>query len=243
VNSIVPKPLLIIKTGNTIPQLLKAGADFEDWFRQGFGLGASSCKVCSLHLNESLPPLNSIGGIVITGSPAYVTDLAQWNYVGADYIRSAHSKGVPILGVCYGHQLIAWAFGGRVGFNPLGREIGTVMIELEPEAEADALFKGLPKQFAANASHQQSVIELPQGARRLAHNTLDRNHGFSLGEATWGVQFHPEFSGEITRAYIKARSDDIGKEGLNASSLYSSVQDTPISASLLKAFRGIMERG
>lgn len=235
------KPLLIIKTGNTIPQLLKTGVDFEDWFRSGFSLDESDCVIRSLHLNETLPSLESVGGIVITGSPAYVTDLADWNYVGADYIRMAHEQAVPLLGVCYGHQLIAWAFGGQVGFNPKGREIGTVSIHLENEAAGDALFRGLPKQFKANASHQQSVITLPPGAVRLAHNALDGNHGFSLGKYTWGVQFHPEFSGATTRAYMDARRDAINGEGLNAAHLHSTVEDTPEAASLLARFRAIVK--
>ncbi len=241
-NSTVTKPLLIIKTGNTIPALLENGTDFEDWFRSGCGVTPSNTVVRSLHRNEPLPPLQSIGGIIITGSPAYVTDLASWNYIGADYIRMAHQQAIPILGVCYGHQLIAWAFGGKVDFNPNGREIGTVTVDLTDAAAEDSLFKGLPRQFKANASHQQSVTQLPPGAVRLAFNGLDANHGFSLGELTWGVQFHPEFSGATTRAYIKARSDDINSEGLQADSLHAAVDDTPDSASLLKRFRAIMRR-
>ncbi|MFT4862602.1 MAG: GMP synthase (glutamine-hydrolyzing) [Pseudohongiellaceae bacterium] len=235
------KPLLIIKTGNTIAALLEAGTDFEDWFRSGCELAQTETMVCSLHLNEALPPLDSVGGIIITGSPAYVTDLADWNYIGADYIRMAHQKAVPILGVCYGHQLIAWAFGGKVDFNPNGREIGTVTIDLADAAAADALFKGLPEQFKANASHQQSVTQLPAGAVRLAFNELDGNHGFSLGDVTWGLQFHPEFTGATTRAYIKARSGDINNEGLQADCLHAAVEETPEAASLLKRFRAIMQ--
>lgn len=235
------KSLLIIKTGNTIPQLLKTGVDFEDWFRGGLELNGESAIVRSLHLNESLPPLDTVSGIVITGSPAYVTDLADWNYIGADYIRAAHASGLPLLGVCYGHQLIAWAFGGSVDFNPKGREIGTVTIELSSEAEADALFKGMPRQFKANASHLQSVIDLPVGAVRLAHNALDANHGFSLGRTTWGVQFHPEFSAEATRAYIQARSGAINSEGLNADQLEAAVEETPLAASLLKRFKALID--
>jgi GMP synthase (glutamine-hydrolysing) len=240
VNRSVKKPLLIIKTGTTIEQLLATGDDFEQWFASGMEIDIGSCIVRSLHLGESLPPLESIGGIVITGSPAYVTDLADWNYIGADYIRRAHKSDIPILGVCYGHQLIAWAFGGRVDFNPKGRVIGTVTVETTKKASEDALFKGLPQQFLANASHLQSVIELPPDAVRLAYNSFDANHGFSLGETTWGIQFHPEFSAEATRAYINARSSAINSEGLDASALLREVEATPVAKSLLTRFNMIM---
>ncbi len=234
------KPLLIIKTGTTIKQLLATGNDFEQWFASGMGLNLESCVVRSLHLGEALPPLESVGGIVITGSPAYVTDLADWNYIGADYIRKAHQLLLPILGVCYGHQLIAWAFGGRVDFNPKGRVIGTVTVNTTEAAREDALFKGLPKQFLANASHQQSVLELPESAVRLAYNSFDANHCFSLGEMTWGIQFHPEFSADATRSYISARRSAIINEGLDASALLQGVEATPVAKSLLNRFKTII---
>ncbi len=239
-DSKVIKPILIIKTGNTITELRTSGADFEDWFCQGLAVTRQESIVCSIHQSEPLPPLASISGIVISGSAAYVTDLADWNYIAAQYIRRAHNMGLPILGVCYGHQLIAWAFGGRVDFNPAGRQIGTVTVELEQAAESDTLFVGASRRFKANASHLQSVIQLPPEAVRLARNELDSNHGFRLGPTTWGLQFHPEFSGDITRAYIDARRAVINGEGLSAEGLYAGVEDTPEAASLLSKFKAVV---
>lgn len=234
------KPLLIMKTGNTIVELQNQGIDFEDWFCAGLGLEREEVVVISVHEGERLPQSNSISGLVITGSPAYVTDLETWNFTAGDFIKEVYQLKTPILGVCYGHQLIAWAFGGKVDFHPQGREIGTVCVELDEKANDDRLFQGLPKKIAVNASHQQSVIELPATAIRLASNSFDSNHGFSLGESTWGVQFHPEFSKEITRAYIQARADAIIAEGLDADALLAAVRETPESADLLRRFMQIV---
>ena len=242
------RPVLIIKTGNTVPRLRKQGEDFEHWFCKGLGItfadtqDSDSVIVSNVHEGEELPPLDSVGGVIITGSPAYLTDLAQWNFITAEFVRQAHSAGIPQLGVCYGHQLIAWAFGGEVGFNPGGREIGTVPIELSPEATIDGLFGEMPGQFYAQASHQQSVLRLPENAVLLGANHFDAHHCFRYGECTWGVQFHPEFDADISRAYIEERKSDISAEGLDPDRLLAELKDTPESASLLRRFAEIMQQ-
>ena len=234
------KPLLIMKTGNTIGPLRELGVDFEDWFCEGLGLSAQEVVVVSVHQGQQLPAPDSISAVVITGSAAYVTDLEEWNFIAGKFIKEVYTLQIPMLGVCYGHQLIAWAFGGKVDFHARGREIGTVSIEFSTAAQSDRLFQGLPKTIAVNVSHQQSVIELPAEAVRLASNGFESNHGFRLGESTWGVQFHPEFSQKIIRAYILARHIDIDAEGLDASALSHGALDTPASAGILRRFMSIV---
>lgn len=232
----VQKKLLILKTGSTIAPLLARGEDFEHWFIAGTGVPATQFDVCHLHEGGEPPPLEDVAGIIITGSAAYVTDAASWNFTGADYLREAHQCKVPVLGVCYGHQLLAWAFGGSVAFHPRGREIGTVAIETTPAARQDLLFGALPHVFRAQVSHQQAVIELPPGAVRLATNDFDRNHAYRLGDTTWSVQFHPEFSAAIVRAYIEHRADAITAEGIDVQKLLAQLGESREAASLLQRF-------
>jgi GMP synthase (glutamine-hydrolysing) len=144
------------------------------------------------------------------------------------------------LGVCYGHQLLAWAFGGEVGFHPGGREIGTVDVELTQAAASDVLFAEMPTQFSVQASHLQSVLSLPNEAVLLARNSFDAHHVFRLGSSTWGVQFHPEFSAHVMSTYIRERSADIVREGLNVEELLARVDATPVSASLLRRFATLL---
>ncbi|GJM13013.1 MAG: GMP synthase [Pseudohongiella sp.] len=235
------KKILIIKTGTTIESLLARQEDFEDWFIRGTGLEADNFICCAVDEGEPLPVFDAVAAAIVTGSPAYVTDLAPWNEIAADYLRALHAQQKPILGVCYGHQLLAWAFGGEVGFHSFGREIGTVDIELSAEAAKDALFVDVPRVFKAQASHLQSVLALPDEAVLLAKNSFEPNHAFRLGASTWGVQFHPEFSAPIMSAYIRERSDAINEEGLDAESLLNRVSDTPISAGLLRQFAGLID--
>ena len=230
------KTLLIIKTGNTIASLRNQGEDFEDWFIAGSGLPASAFTVRSLFLGEPLPELGATAGIIVTGSPAYVTDLEPWNEIAAAYLRDAHDRSIPILGVCYGHQLLAWAFGGEVGFHPSGREIGSVQVELTPAAEQDALLGMLPVKFVAQVSHQQSVLSLPDQATLLAYNDFEPHHAFRIGDTSWGIQFHPEFSAQVTAAYIEERRDDLVEEGHSPEQLLAQISASPEAASLIQHF-------
>lgn len=233
--------ILIIKTGNTIPSLLAEQEDFEDWFIRGSGLDSSRFICCAVDMGEALPAIEDVAAAIVTGSPAYVTDLAPWNEIAADYLRELHRTQKPILGVCYGHQLLAWAFGGEVGFHPGGREIGTVEVELTQEAASDVLFAEMPTQFSVQASHLQTVLSLPDKAVLLAKNGFDAHHAFRLGSSTWGIQFHPEFSAQVMSTYIRERSDDITKEGLNVEELLARVKATPVSAGLLRQFSKLVD--
>tara|TARA_B100000029_G_scaffold192682_1_gene190748 strand:+ start:6761 stop:7552 length:792 start_codon:yes stop_codon:yes gene_type:complete len=234
------KPILIIKTGNTIENLLARGVDFEDWFIRGSGYGKENFVVKSLHKNEELDAIDSIAGVIVTGSAAYVTDEEQWNFVGADYLREANESLIPILGVCYGHQLVAWAFDGEVAFSPSGREIGTASIRLTEAAREDPLFSDIPKRFNAQISHQQSVMRLPLNAVRLATNEFAANQAYRIGDTTWGIQFHPEFSAEVMREYIMSRSEAISEEGIDSQVLLNAVKDTPHSGAILQKFCGLV---
>ncbi len=235
------KKILIMKTGSTIPSLLAEGEDFEDWFIRGSGQESGLFCCCAINKGQPLPELDEVTAVIITGSAAYVTDLAPWNHAAAAYLRETHQRQLPILGVCYGHQLLAWAFGGEVGFHPAGREIGTVEVFLTKAAEFDALFSGMAGQFKAQTSHQQSVLQLPPGAVLLANNSFEPNHAFRLGASTWGVQFHPEFSAHTVATYIRERKETIAAEGLDVDQLLAQTQETPLSAALLKRFVATFE--
>lgn len=227
-------PLLILKTGQTLAPLRAQGEDFEDWIRRD--LGCSDVTVIDVAVGERLPPLASWRGIVVTGSPAMVTERAPWSECSADYLREAVERAVPVLGICYGHQLLAHALGGTVDYHPKGREIGTVDVWQTGVASDDPLFARLPVTFPAHATHSQSVMTLPAGAVLLASNAHDAHHAFRVGENAWGVQFHPEFDARVMAAYILERQDDLRAEGLNVEAILGQVRNTPEATGILRDF-------
>jgi GMP synthase (glutamine-hydrolysing) len=233
------KQIALIKTGCTIEQIKPRHGDFEDWFADG--MGVSDLLQIDVFKHESLPAPENLAGIVITGSPAMVSARLDWSERTARWLRQAVQRNTKVLGVCYGHQLLAHALGGITGPNPAGRQIGTVCSQLVDNIEKEPLMGYLPKRFPAQASHSEVVLELPPSAQRLAISPLDDNFAIRFTENAWGVQFHPEFSAPVMSDYIRYRADDLREEGLNPEQLKANVTETEEAGSVLRKFVELLQ--
>lgn len=235
------KKLFILKLGDTLPDLAARRGDFEDWFIAGLGLDSDQLSVFDPRTGADFPPLEGVAGLLLTGSHSMVTEHLDWSERAARWTKSVVEAGIPTLGVCYGHQLLAHAFGGEVGNNPSGTQEGTTTIQLTPEGRADPLLGGLGvEQFEAQVSHAQSALALPPGAVRLAFDDWDANQAFRIGERAWGVQFHPEMDADIARTYIQAEWDELLAQGQNPEQILAGVRETPLAAKVLRRFAGIV---
>ncbi|WP_456441467.1 glutamine amidotransferase [Caldithrix abyssi] len=223
--------ILILKAGSTFPELKRQKGDFEDWIMERSGLPQSRFQICNfeekvLHKGD----LQTIKAALITGSHAMVTERPLWLKKAISLIEEMRARSIPLMGICFGHQLIAAAFGGKVTDNPRGAEYGAVEIRLSVKAKMDRLFSALPHRFNAFMSHKQTVMQLPPGAIRLAQSPLDRHAAFFLPPNIWGVQFHPEFDESIMRFYLK-RHFKTPPERLK---LY--LKDTAAASSIIRLF-------
>lgn len=234
------KPILIIKTGSTYTEISKARGDFEDWITAGMGLDRKQFLIVDVSEGEMLPAYDEISGIAITGSHAMVTDHADWTERAAAWLVGAVERNIPMLGICYGHQLLAYALGGKVSDNPNGLEFGTAEVNLTEAAKADPLFSFLPAKAPFQVSHTQSVIQLPPGATLLASTSMDPNHAFAIGDCCWGVQFHPEFDADIVKRYIGILRNHLQAKGLQPDELISKCFDTSSGRKFLKRFGEIV---
>ncbi len=211
--------------------------DFEDWTRAGLDVPERFVRVVDVQKGQGLPALEQCAGAVITGSHAMATDEAQWSVRTENWLKDLLYAGVPVLGICYGHHLLARAAGGKAGYHPRGKEVGTVEVRVFSEAAAkDPLFDAVPRRFLAQASHSQTVLELPPAAVHIAESDHDPHHAFRIGARAWGVQFHPEFSADIMRAYIQKQAEDLLQEGQRPDRLVQAVAPTPAAAAILSAF-------
>jgi GMP synthase (glutamine-hydrolysing) len=228
-------PFLIIATGDPAPSLRRYGC-FAHWIRCAAGLHRDDAIVCRVLDGEALPDREGFAGVLITGSGSMVTERLEWSERSAAWLREAAHAGLPLFGICYGHQLIAHALGGEVAYNPVGREIGTVRIDRLPEADGDPLFGAHPPAFEAHATHMQSVVRMPDGAVRLARSDKDGCHAFRWGKSVWGVQFHPEFSTLMMRGYIAVRHEKLLHEGIDRLAIERTVTAAPHARNLLRRF-------
>lgn len=232
------KPILVVKTGSALPGVLARHGDFEDWFREIFGAQVP-LRVVRVFEGESLPLPEEAAAILVTGSAAMVTAREAWSEAAAAWLADAVLRdAAPVLGICYGHQLLAHGLGGKVGVNPRGREMGTMEIEFLQDGP-DPLLGSLVGATPFQTSHLESVLELPPGARRLGQSRLDPNHVFRVGERAWGIQFHPEFDAPIMRSYVDERAEGLQAEGIDPGAIQRAVRPTPGGPALLRLFAQI----
>jgi GMP synthase (glutamine-hydrolysing) len=226
----------VIKLGTTFAALKERWGDFDAWTVGALGSVDTGVRVLDVPSGAALPPAAGCAGVVVTGSHAMVTDQLPWSRRVEAWIPALLEARVPFLGICYGHQLLAQATGGRVGFHPRGPEIGTVAVERLPGGDDDPLFRSLPPRFSVHATHAQTVLRLPPGAVPLARNAHEPHHAFRLGDRAWGVQFHPEFSVDVMRAYVEAQAGTLAAAGRDVAHLARAVEETPCATQVIRNF-------
>jgi GMP synthase-like glutamine amidotransferase len=158
--------------------------------------------VVSVPNGEPLPDPASLQAILITGSSAGVYDGLDWIAPLEDFVRRAYAADTPMVGVCFGHQLIAQAMGGVVRKSDNGWGIGRHVYQVTPGngVIADA-------ELAISCSHQDQVIEAPAMARTIMSSAFTPHAGLLYANgATLTVQPHPEFDADFAYELCEARA-------------------------------------
>lgn len=233
--------LLIVKTGDTFPEVAEHYGDFEALFQEALARDGFEAEVFDAR-HEPLPDLNRIDGLYITGSHAMVSDAEPWSEALKPWLVAARERNLAMLGVCYGHQLMAAAFGGVSDYHPAGRESGTHEVTLTESGHEDPLLGTLPTHFPAQLTHAQSVLKAPSGSVVLARNAHDAHQALRYGPRQWSVQFHPEFTPDTMRAYLARQVDKLRAQGQDANRLMRRVAPTPEASSLLVRFANTVAR-
>lgn len=177
--------------------------------------------------------------IIISGSPYTVRaeDFAirgLWLRKTKEFLRQAVEDKIPVLGICFGAQILARALGGDVErIRP--REVGCVKAFRRPGSVEDYLFKGLPSEFWVHENHEDFITNLPSNGVLLAENERGIQ-AFRVGQCAWGVIFHPERDPEVTRNYLEKKKGEFKEQGLDPEQLIKDVRPTPEAAKILTNF-------
>ena len=148
--------------------------------------------------------LNEVDALILTGSPRSVYEELDWMQDLENKIRKLQSMDIPVLGICFGHQLIAKSLGGEVKLNQEGWELGAYPIQLTKHGAKSKILSGISDNDIVYQSHRDCITSLPNGAIELAFNNKGIQ-AFSINKYIYGVQFHPEFSWDVIKKYVSIR--------------------------------------
>jgi GMP synthase-like glutamine amidotransferase len=191
-----------------------------------------TCEVVQVLDGQELPDPESVEAALITGSPAGVYDDFAWIADLKDWIQRAGANRIPLVGICFGHQLIAEAFGGRAHKAPQGWGLGRHTYQV---SKAEPWMAGSKQRLHLAVSHQDQVLEAPATARVLAQSdftpfaALIYDHTPALT-----FQGHPEFCSRFTDALIRSRRGTRFSEEMADAAL--ATLDSPLDGDLVAAW-------
>ncbi|MFW5900888.1 MAG: type 1 glutamine amidotransferase [Halodesulfurarchaeum sp.] len=175
-------------------------------------------------------------GVIISGSQVSVYEDHEWIHELTEWARTVHAGGIPMLGICWGHQFLAQAFGGRI----VAMDEYELGYETIRQITENQLLVGIPTEFVAFETHSDRVYELPESATLVAENEMGIQ-AFALGRS-YGVQFHPEYDME-TAEQVTIRKDlpETRIEAVLEGITESAYNEAKIAARVFENFASIVE--
>ncbi|MCE8513628.1 type 1 glutamine amidotransferase [Ruegeria pomeroyi] len=183
----------ILLTGHAPDTLIDATGDYDAFFVRLLGPQSFDFETFAVVDGQFPSGAEAADGWLITGSRHGVYEDHPWIPPLEALIREIRDKGQPLIGVCFGHQIIAQALGGKVEKFKGGWAIGPTEYDMGGE------------QVTVNAWHQDQVVALPDGAEVLASNDFCRNAMVAYGDTIWTIQAHPEYDNEFIGGLIRTR--------------------------------------
>lgn len=193
------------------PELIAEHGDYPSMFRKLFAeASVTPDRLLAIDaLADRLPETAIADAYLVTGSAFSVYDKRPWIARLSDFLRRAINERRPVIGICFGHQLLAQALGGQVGAAAQGWQVGVKRYRLT--AQRSWMQPALPS-FQTLASHQDQVLSLPAGARLLADAADCPIAAFEMPPYALAIQGHPEFGRRYAAARLEQRRALLGPE-------------------------------
>ena len=200
----------ILLTDHVVPKLLKKHGDQDEFYEYIFNKVDPSInlKVYDVVIDEYPDDIDECDGYIITGSKLSTYDDVDWIKILEEYIRTLDASKKNLLGVCFGHQLIAQALGGKVEKAKVGWTLGIQPYDflskfpwVENHNESVRLIH----------SHQDQVTELPAKGVLIAKNDMVPIAMFRVGYHIMSMQGHPEFSEDYAHDVANLRKEILGE--------------------------------
>jgi len=186
----------ILETGQLRDAMIGRFDPYPVMFERFVGLGGHDFKFETFCVigGEMPPSVYACDGWLITGSRHGVYDKLAWMAPLEDFIRELAAARMPLIGVCFGHQIIAEAFGGEVVKSDKGWGVGLQQYRIE---QSHAWMESGPQQVAIYAYHQDQVVKCPASAQVFLSSEFCPFAGLSYGDSIISVQAHPEFDADF----------------------------------------------
>ena len=200
----------ILRTDSVRPEWVPTFGEYPDMFERLLSAEDPTLSFTTWNAEAGDLPdsVEAADGFLITGSKSSVYDDKVWIRALEGFVRECHAARRKVIGICFGHQLVAQALGGLVGKSDRGWGVGVNCYNVD--RAAFDLADG--EQFCLLASHQDQVMTMPPGARRIATNDHCEVAGMTVGDHILTFQGHPEFVPGYSREIMTLRRELIGAE-------------------------------
>lgn len=201
-----PQRFAVLKAGTAYRETREQRGDFDRMFIDLLAEPGQAWEVYDVEHGQFPREPAAYDGFVITGSRYSATDDLPWLKELGALVTAIRGRGQALLGICFGHQVLAQALGGEVRPNPLGWDVGVRGVKLTPAGQQAAALaaagSAAPQPLRVFELHQDIVTRLPPGAVHLASSDFTPHEMFSLGARILGVQGHPEFDADVIRVAL-----------------------------------------
>jgi GMP synthase (glutamine-hydrolysing) len=195
---------------------------FATWLA---GAGAT-VSVCQAYAGEALPDPATYDALVVLGGAMGANDDADspWLAPVRERMREHAADGVPVLGICLGHQLAAVALGGTVETNSRGQTFGLRALGWTPDAHLDPLMSTVATDRRGVHWHDDVVTEVPAGTVVLARAPGVEVQAARFAPTVWGVQHHPEVDADLVRPWAVSDREHHLAQGLDTEAVLAEIE-------------------